>query len=176
MTVTKGKNRRSNFFDKSGSSFRWPMIEIFILGDHKWFPIIRKKFLACLQKFIFLFLENLSKPVTTIIMIMIMIMIDHLKNFSRPVTTTFMIMIMIMTDRHNHSHNHDTVTDLLHFWVIAMALFAIITPPMAIFFYVDINRSHLSARDKEWSWVNNLRVIFEHSIFNWFFNHPNLHL
>ena len=54
---------------------------------------------------------------------------------------------MIMTDRHHHSHDHDTVADLLHFWVIAMALFAFITPPMAIFFYVGINRSHLLAEE-----------------------------
>ena len=75
MAVTKGKKRRLIFFDKSGSRFWWTMIEIFILGDHKWFPIIRKNFLACLQKFIFSFLEFLPKPVTTIVMIMT----DHLK-------------------------------------------------------------------------------------------------
>ena len=79
MAVTKGKKRRLIFFDKSGSRFWWTMIEIFILGDHKWFPIIRKNFLACLQKLIFSFLENLPKPVTTIIMIMTMIMTDYLE-------------------------------------------------------------------------------------------------
>ena len=52
--------------------------------------------------------------------------------------------VMIMTDRHHHSHDHDPVADLLHFWVIATALFTFITPPMAIFFYVGINKSHSS--------------------------------
>ena len=46
-------------------------------------------------------------------------------------------------------HDHDTVTDLLQFWVVSTALFAFIIPPTTIFIFEDINRSHLSARDKE---------------------------
>ena len=77
-------------------------------------------------------------------MIMTMIMTDHLKNFPRPVITIVMIMIMIMIDRHHYSHDHDTVAGLLRFWVIATTLFAFIIPPTTIFFYMGINRSHLS--------------------------------
>ena len=87
------------------------------------------------------------RPITTTVMIMTMIMTDHLENFSRPV--------MIMTDHHHHSHDHDNdhdmVADLLRFWVIATALFTFITPPMAIFFYVGINRSHLLAEEAKGS-------------------------
>ena len=165
MTVTKYKKWRSNFLDKSGRRFWWTMIEIYILGDHKWFPIIRKNFLAWLQKFKFLFLKNFPRPVITTVMIMT----DHLENFLRPITT----IVMIMTDRHHHSHDHDTVTDLLRFWVIATALFTFITPPMAIFFYVGINRSHLSAGEVRGSWENILRAIFEDLILNSSFNHPS---
>ena len=97
MIVTKGKKWRSNFYRKSGSSFWWPMIKIFILGDHKWFPIIIRIFLAQLHKSKFLFLKNFPRLVTTTIMIMTMIMTDHLKKFLRPVIT----IVMIMTDYHH---------------------------------------------------------------------------
>ena len=109
MTMTKGKKRRSNFFDKSGSRFWWTMIEIFILGDHKWFPIIRRIFLAWLQKFIFPFLENFLRPVTTIAVIMTNCQShDHeVRKFK------FMLWCPRLSWPWWIFHDHDKVADLL---------------------------------------------------------------
>ena len=70
------------------------MIEIFILGDHKWFPIIRRIFLAQLQKSKLPFLENFPRPVTTFH--------DHDRSFGKLTKTS-----------HNHSHNYDNNHDRL---------------------------------------------------------------
>ena len=43
---------------------------------------------------------------------------------------------------------------MLLLYVIATDLFGFITLPTAIFFYVGINRSHLSAGNKRGSWAN----------------------
>ena len=93
MTVIKGKNRRSNFFNKSGSRFWWTMIQNF---HFRWLQVIfnhQKNFSSIITKIKIFIFEKLPEA-------------SH--NYSHDHDILFG---KLFETSHNHSHDHDNDND-----------------------------------------------------------------